>query len=58
MRQFTKLAILAPVALAAAFISTGCGKTEAKAPAPQPLPVKVETINLAPVPRTDEYVAT
>jgi RND family efflux transporter MFP subunit len=58
MRKFTKVAILAPVALAAAFISTGCGKTEAKAPAPQPLPVKVETINLAPVPRTDEYVAT
>ena len=58
MRQFTKLAILAPVALAAAFISTGCGKTEAKAPAPQPLPVKVETVNLAPVPRADEYVAT
>jgi RND family efflux transporter MFP subunit len=58
MRKFTKVAVLAPVALAAAFISTGCGKTEAKAPAPQPLPVKVETINLAPVPRTDEYVAT
>jgi RND family efflux transporter MFP subunit len=58
MRRFTKLAVLAPVALAAAFISTGCDKTEAKAPAPQPLPVKVETINLAPVPRADEYVAT
>src|SRR3984893_17063393 len=38
--------------------STGCTSTEAKAPAPQPLPVKVETINLAPVPRSDEYVAT
>jgi len=58
MPKFTKLAVLAPVALAAAFISTGCDKTEAKAPAPQPLPVKVETINLAPVPRADEYVAT
>jgi RND family efflux transporter MFP subunit len=58
MRKFTKLAVLAPVVLAAAFISTGCDKTEAKAPAPQPLPVKVETINLAPVPRADEYVAT
>src|SRR5881397_3281409 len=58
MRKFTKLAVLAPVALAAAFISTGCDKTEAKAPAPQPLPVKVETVNLAPVPRVDEYVAT
>src|SRR3954467_2683694 len=58
MRKFTKLAVLAPVALAGGFISTGCDKTEAKAPSPQPLPVKVETINLAPVPRTDEYVAT
>jgi RND family efflux transporter MFP subunit len=58
MRKYTKLAIFAPVALAAAFMSTGCSKTEAKAPAPQPLPVKVETINLAPVPRADEYVAT
>jgi RND family efflux transporter MFP subunit len=58
MRKVSKLIVLAPVALAAAFISTGCGKTEAKAPPPQPLPVKVETINLAPVPRADEYVAT
>ncbi|OLE14827.1 MAG: efflux transporter periplasmic adaptor subunit [Acidobacteria bacterium 13_1_20CM_4_56_7] len=58
MQKFTNLAIFTPVILAAAFINTGCGKTEAKAPSPQPLPVKVETINLAPVPRTDEYVAT
>lgn len=58
MRKFGKLAVLAPVALAAALMSTGCGKTEAKAPAPQPLPVKVELINLSPVPRADEYVAT
>src|SRR3954467_6821899 len=58
MNKFDRLAILAFVALAAAFISTGCGKTEAKAPAPQPLPVKVETINLAAVPRADEYVST
>jgi RND family efflux transporter MFP subunit len=58
MRKYTKLAVLAPVALAAVLISTGCSKTEAKAPAPQPLPVKVETVNLAPVPRADEYVAT
>src|SRR5205823_758116 len=58
MQKFTNLAIFTPVILAAAFINTGCGKTEAKAPAPQPLPVKVETINLAPVPRADEYVST
>jgi RND family efflux transporter MFP subunit len=58
MRKFSKLIVLAPVALAAAFVSTGCSRTEAKAPAPQPLPVKIETINLAPVPRADEYVST
>src|SRR5437660_11201458 len=38
--------------------SSGCSNTEAKQPAPQPLPVKTQTINLAPVPRMDEYVAT
>ncbi len=43
---------------AAIFVSAGCGKTEANAPAPQPLPVKTQTINLSPVPRLDEYVAT
>src|SRR5581483_12264447 len=37
---------------------TGCAKTEAKQPAPKALPVKVEAVDLAPVPRTDEYVAT
>src|SRR6202048_57717 len=38
--------------------SSGCGNTEAKQPAPQPLPVNTQTVNLTPVPRTDEYVAT
>jgi multidrug efflux pump subunit AcrA (membrane-fusion protein) len=42
----------------ATVISCGCNKTEAKQPAPQPLPVKTETINLSPVPKVDEYVAT
>src|SRR5437879_11467110 len=42
----------------AVFTSSGCSNTEAKQPAPQPLPVKTQTINLAPVPRMDEYVAT
>src|SRR5690348_7039588 len=40
------------------FLSTGCAKTEAKQPAVQILPVKTQTVDLAPVPRTDEYVAT
>jgi RND family efflux transporter MFP subunit len=39
-------------------LSSGCSNTEAKQPAPQALPVKTQTINLAPVPRLDEYVAT
>src|SRR6266403_4522950 len=39
-------------------VSTGCSNTEAKQPAPQAMPVKTETINLAAVPRADEYVAT
>ena len=38
--------------------TSGCNKTEAKEPAARPLPVKTETVNLAPVPRVDEYVAT
>ncbi len=42
----------------AAFISSGCGKTDAKAPAPQAMPVSTQTVSLAPVPRMDEYVAT
>jgi RND family efflux transporter MFP subunit len=41
-----------------AVTSSGCGKTEAKEPAPQPLPVNTRTVNLTPVPRVDEYVAT
>lgn len=55
-----KLSVISiSVLLAAAiFVNVGCGKTEAKAPAPQPLPVKTQTINLSPVPRLDEYVAT
>lgn len=40
------------------FANSGCTSTEAKAPAPQPLQVKTETVNLTPVPRVDEYVAT
>jgi RND family efflux transporter MFP subunit len=40
------------------FISSGCGKTDAKAQAPPPMPVSTQTVSLAPVPRMDEYVAT
>jgi RND family efflux transporter MFP subunit len=60
MVNLKKLSVISiSVLLAAAiFVNVGCGKTEAKAPAPQPLPVKTQTINLSPVPRLDEYVAT
>src|SRR3989475_622860 len=60
MAKLNKLAVLPLVLLMAfaVFTSSGCSNTEAKQPAPQPLPVKTQTINLAPVPRLDEYVAT
>jgi RND family efflux transporter MFP subunit len=60
MNKPTKSVMIASVFVIglALLFSTGCAKTEAKQPAPQALPVKVETVDLAPVPRTDEYVAT
>ncbi len=57
MKRFA-LILVGPVVLFLAFLSTGCSNTEAKQPAPQAMPVKTETINLAAVPRADEYVAT
>src|SRR5882762_9983876 len=45
-------------AFCAVLATSGCSNTEAKQPAPQPLPVKTATIQLAPVPLVDEYVAT
>src|SRR5271168_2985624 len=56
MLNLTKLALI-PLAFAV-LLSSGCSDTQAKQPAPQPLPVKTQTISLAPVARTDEYVAT
>ena len=60
MKKLTKSVIIAFVSVLslALLFTTGCAKTEAKPPAAQPIPVKVETVNLSPVPRTDEYVAT
>ena len=60
MNKLERLATVAfAVVLGVALLTTsGCSRTEAKASAPQPLPVKTETVNLAPVPRVDEYVAT
>jgi RND family efflux transporter MFP subunit len=39
-------------------VSAGCRSAQSQQPAPPPMRVKTETINLAPVPRQDEYVAT
>lgn len=53
-RAFIVISVACLVVLA----DTGCGKTEAHEPAPQAFPVHTQTVNLAPVPRVDEYVAT
>jgi RND family efflux transporter MFP subunit len=60
MAKLKKLFVVLFVGLSAlvAVTGSGCGKTEAKEPAPQPLPVNTQTVNLTPVPRVDEYVAT
>lgn len=39
-------------------LSAGCRSAQSQQPAPPPMRVKTETIDLAPVPRQDEYVAT
>jgi RND family efflux transporter MFP subunit len=52
------LIVFAVMMAFAVLASSGCSDTQAKPPAAQPLPVKTETINLTPVPRVDEYVAT
>src|SRR6266852_5027018 len=60
MEKLSKLAVIPLVSMMAfaVFTSSGCSNTEAKQPAARPMPVKTQTINLAPVPRGDEYVAT
>src|SRR6266478_4636982 len=60
MVRLKTLAVVPLVLLMALAVATssGCSKSEAKQPAAQALPVKTQTINLAPVPRLDEYVAT
>src|SRR5215475_8914292 len=60
MNKLTKLTLIVASCLVFAGIlfTTGCARTEAKPPAPKALPVKIETVDLSPVPRSDEYVAT
>ncbi len=53
---------IAPVSAAVVafviFAAAGCRNASSQPPAPPPMRVKTETINLEPVPRVDEYVAT
>jgi RND family efflux transporter MFP subunit len=60
MNEFSKLTSIPAVFVIGLLVgfTNGCSKTEAKLPAARALPVKVETVDLSPVPRTDEYVAT
>ena len=60
MNKFSKLTLIPAVFVIGllAVLTSACSRTEAKQPAPRALPVKVETVDLSPVPRTDEYVAT
>jgi RND family efflux transporter MFP subunit len=60
MNKFSKLTSIPTVFVIGLLVgfTNGCSKTEAKPPAARALPVKVETVDLSPVPRTDEYVAT
>jgi RND family efflux transporter MFP subunit len=60
MKRFSVVP-LGPLVLPILFISlltTGCSNTEAKQAAPQAMPVKTKIIDMAAVPRSDEYVAT
>jgi RND family efflux transporter MFP subunit len=56
----TKLRMIPVVVLMALAVLTGsgCSDRATEKPAPGRLSVKTQTINLAPVPRLDEYVAT
>src|SRR6267143_3818627 len=60
MDKLRKLIVVLFIGLLAIIVlaSSGCSNTEAKQPAVQPLPVNTQTVNLTPVPRADEYVAT
>lgn len=56
-----RLFAVVPLVLAvllAGLAASGCGNVESKQADPPPLQVKTKTIDLSPVPRLDEYVAT
>jgi len=57
LKSLTSISFIALLAVVI-LTSSGCTKTEATVSAAQALPVKTQTVDLAPVPRVDEYVAT
>ncbi|MEP6644091.1 MAG: efflux RND transporter periplasmic adaptor subunit [Acidobacteriaceae bacterium] len=58
MVESRKIEILLLSLVCAVILAAGCGKPQAHETAPQPLPVQTQTVSLAPVSRTDEYVST
>ena len=59
-QQFFRFVLIGTLSVGALLLSAGCNSTQAKPQAAQPqaMPVKVQQVNLEPVPRTSEYVAT
>src|SRR5258708_16615715 len=60
MKRFSvvPLVLLVLSILFVSLVTAGCSNDEVKQQAPQAMPVKTKIIDLAAVPKTDEYVAT
>jgi len=58
LRKLPVLGFVGLIMALAVLTGSGCSDRATEKPAPERLSVKTETINLAPVPRLDEYVAT
>jgi RND family efflux transporter MFP subunit len=58
MKRLTLASTIALLGLLLLLGFTACTKTQATEPGPQPLPVNTQAIDLKPVPRADEFVAT
>src|SRR5277367_6474618 len=58
MTNLKKVFVLLFLGAAFVLMTLGCSKQAATQPAPKALPVNTKVVDLAPVPQTDEYVAT
>jgi RND family efflux transporter MFP subunit len=58
LRKLPVIRFVGLIMALAVLTGSGCSDRATEKPAPERLSVKTETINLAPVPRLDEYVAT